>query len=407
MAADPTRDRVVVKEALIHKIGTPFRSIDLDTGKIEVLNLHGADLSFDSAGNMYVLDGYNTDSMSRYDPKGKPLPFEGSGSHKIENIDYLCYGPDRGSRGHCVAPDGNIYLLRALAKSLGSAVEVYGPDGKYKKTLVPGLGGGDAGIGVDAAGNVYVGSNLKKASAPLPAGLKDRVPADNWLWWKGARGNRQPPPWGYTYCNPYLVYIGSVFKFGPEGGAVYGYQSLNRAQKKKYVLNKECRNAADAPPGADAYKSSYLDVDVKVAGAKWSYLGVGAVPNSLDGPAGDPGCVCSPGHLDVDLWGRVYAPDISRFSVVMLDSAGNMISRIGGYGNADSAGPLRPRASGTSEASAKEVGPGSSVPEPEIAFVAPQGCAYARDRLSVADHVNRRLTVIRFDWSAEETCKLP
>jgi len=75
----------------------------------------------------------------------------------------------------------------------------------------------------------------------------------------------------------------------------------------------------------------------------------------------------------------------------ILDGAGNRIARIGSYGNADSAGP------------------DSKVPEPEIAFAWPTVCDYAEadGKLYVTDSVNRRVVVVRFDYSATAECPLP
>jgi DNA-binding beta-propeller fold protein YncE len=98
-----------------------------------------------------------------------------------------------------------------------------------------------------------------------------------------------------------------------------------------------------------------------------------------------------PSHLETDLYGRVYAPSAFHFSVEMLDSAGNRIARIGSYGNGDSAGP------------------GSLVPQPEIAFAGPVACAFSeRDsRLYVSDMANRRVVAIKCSYAAEAACAIP
>jgi hypothetical protein len=83
----------------------------------------------------------------------------------------------------------------------------------------------------------------------------------------------------------------------------------------------------------------------------------------------------------------VFAPDPFRFSVEMLDTNGNQIARIGRYGNADSAGP------------------GSKVPDPEIALAWPNFVSVAGGKVYVCDSNNRRITVVRFDYGAEETCE--
>jgi hypothetical protein len=145
-----------------------------------------------------------------------------------------------------------------------------------------------------------------------------------------------------------------------------------------------------APADATAYKSGYLGWDVKVAGAQWRYVGIGIIRHSFDRFTGDDGCECLQSQLDVDPYGRVYAPSAFHSSVEMVDAAGNRLARIGAYGNADSAGT------------------GSKVPQPEIAFAWPAECDYAEadGKLYVSDSVNRRVLVVRFDAAATEACDL-
>ncbi|MCG3177857.1 MAG: hypothetical protein BIFFINMI_00177 [Phycisphaerae bacterium] len=370
LAADPERGRVIVKEHRTLRMRQPFRSIDLDSGKMTSLDLTGSDITLDGKGNIYCTDGYAETYIARYDPSGKPLPFAGSESNRIP-VQFRSYGPDQGLRGHRVAPDGDLFIIRSVNHGVGATLDQYGPDGKLKKAgLVAGIGGGDSGLGVDAAGNLYVGLNLRPADRPFPAEFAGVMPADNWLWW---RKKQMPPPWGYIYINPYLFHMGAVFKFGPAGGVIYGEQL---AKKKTDQITSPGSELTNAPADAVAYKSAYLQYDVKVAGSMWSYGGIGTIPASIDGPTPDPGCKCMPSHLDADLYGRVFAPDPFLFDVQMIDSAGNRIARIGQYGNSDDAGPA-------------------------IRFSGPEACDFAEadGRLYVSDIANRRVVVIRFDWS--------
>jgi hypothetical protein len=173
--------------------------------------------------------------------------------------------------------------------------------------------------------------------------------------------------------------MGALFKFGPEGGRIYGQQG-----SKKSEIASPGSELEKAPADAAAYKTACYARDVKVSGAKWRYGGVGGVPASLDGPRPDPGCSCMPSHLDTDLWGRSYLPNAFLFGVDVVDSAGNRIARIGRYDNADYTGP-------------------------EIAFAGPEACDFAEadGRLYVSDISSRRLAVIRFDWAAAAECAVP
>jgi hypothetical protein len=380
IAADPKRNRVIVYEHLNARAFKGHRQIDTGTGEVTVLDTRGSDLALDRDGNIYVMDRYNANSMSRYTPDWKPLPFSGTGSNKIE-YQYRAYGPSMGLRGHVIMPNGDIYVRRSPNHARVSSISVFGPDGKLKQeNLVYGAGSGDSGIGVDNRGNIYLGMNLKPADSAIPADFADAVPASNWKYYRRERDKR-PAPWCDIYANPYLFHMGAVFKFGPEGGRIYG----NFDTRKKDEGEEELA-LAKAPADAVALKSSYLNWDVKVVGAKWRYEGVGIIPQSFDGFRGDDGCECLQSQLDADLYGRVYAPSVFYSSVEMIDSAGNRIARIGAYGNADSAGP------------------DSRVPNPTIPFVWPCETDYTEfdGKLYVTDSVNRRVVVVRFDWADEK-----
>jgi sugar lactone lactonase YvrE len=377
MVADPARKRVIVWD-----MGGGHSTIDTETGKRAAFKLPGNDLALDKDGNIYLMGGYDSNAILRVDPTGKPLPFPATGANKLD-IKFRAYGPVMGLRGHVIAPNGDLYVRRSPNHALVSTVDVYGPDGAIRKAaLVNGCGSGDSGIGVDNRGNVYLGMNLKPADEPIPADFAKAVPAQAWGYYRKVD---RPAPWSYLYANPYLFHMGSVMKFGPEGGQIYGnYTPKGGAPDDSLALDK-------APADAPAYKSGYLRWDVKVAGAKWRYAGIGIIPHSFDGFTGDDGCECLQSQLDADPYGRVYAPSAFHSSVEMLDAAGNRLARIGAYGNADNG-----------------QAPQISDLKSHIFFAWPAECDYAEadGRLYVSDSVNRRIAVIRFDATAAETCGL-
>jgi len=377
LAADPPRKRLIVAE---HGAGHVL--MDLETGKASPFRLPGNDLAVDTEGNIYLMGGYGSNALVRVDAQGKPLAFPATGTNKLE-VKFRGYGPNMGLRGHCIAPNGDLYVRRSPDHACVATVDVWGPDGTLKKAaLINGAGSGDSGIGVDNRGNVYLGMNLKPASEPIPPDFAQAVPARAWSYYRKAD---RPAPWSYLYANPYFFHMGAIFKFGPEGGQIYG----NFSPKAQFI--DESLALAKAPADAVAYKSGYLAWDVKVVGAKWRYPGIGIIPHSFDGFTGDDGCECLQSQLDADPYGRVYAPSAFYSSVEMVDAAGNRLARIGAYGNADSAGL------------------GSKVPQPEIAFAWPTECDYAEadGRLYVSDSVNRRVLVVRFEATAAQTCGIP
>jgi DNA-binding beta-propeller fold protein YncE len=374
LAADPQRNRVIVSDQ-----ESGHTAIDLETGNRTPLRLPGNDFALDKDGNIYLMGGYDSNALLRFDPQAKPLPFSATGTNKLA-VKFRGYGPNMGLRGHCIAPNGDLYVRRSPDHACVATVDVFHPDGTLKKAgLINGAGSGDSGIGVDNRGNIYLGMNLKPAAEPIPTDFAKIVPAAAWGYYR--KLDRQPP-WSYLYANPYLFHMGAIFKFGPEGGQIYGDFS------PKALFIAPSLALANAPADAVAYKSGYLGWDVKVVGAKWRYPGIGIIPHSFDRFTGDDGCECLQSQLDADPYGRVYAPSAFYSSVEMVDSAGNRLARIGAYGNADSAGP------------------GSKVSEPEIAFAWPAECDYAEadGKLYVSDSVNRRVMVVRFDAGATESC---
>jgi len=386
VTGDPERNRVIYREMLTGMRWKPIRTIDLATGRRERF-LTGTDTVLDRHGNIYVMGAYGSNAMFRYDPAGKPLPFEATGSHRLSTGVWSSYGPDIGLRGHCVALNGQIYLIRSNKWTGGvvNRVDVFNPDGTPKKpSFIDGLQAGDCGIGVDAAGNVYVGVNVKPKNKPLPGAFVGRVPQKPWDWWRFDRQGPRDAPWCYPFQNTYLNHMGSVLKFGPQGGRLYGLATKPRVKKGEPVPPMPVlADVNNAPAGAEAYWSGYLKKEARVVGALWRYGGVGPIP--CDFGWGDPGCICWNSRLAVDPYGRVFAPNVFRFSVEMLDTNGNRIARIGRYGNSDSAGP------------------GSRILEPEIAFAWPAHVDVAGGQVFVSDPSNRRITVVKFEWQAQES----
>jgi NHL repeat len=385
MAADPANDRVIVDDSFASR--KTLVAVSLKDSKKTNFLKSGTDVAVDKNSNVYVLDGYGSNTLSRYDSAGKPLPFASTGKHKLSTGIYRGYGPDLGMRGIEVALNGDFYVFRsnnyALEDKTSAKVDRFASDGKKIGTVIKGLGHGDCGLGVDAAGNVYVGVNLKPADKPIPAAFVGQVSAKRWLNWH--KGRREESVWHLDYYNPYLFHFGAVMKFGKEGGTLWGHKP-NGYRKKE---GSDLWDASKAPAEAVGYKSGYLYKDIKVQGAKWRYPECGIIPTS-DANWGDPACVCMTSDLDADPWGRVYVPNAFRFTVDRLDTAGNLIERIGGYGNADSAGP------------------GSKIPQPEIAFVSPVNLDVALDgKLYVSDWTNQRVTQIKFEYSAEAVTSLP
>jgi DNA-binding beta-propeller fold protein YncE len=371
--ADPARNRVLIRTlSARYKVN----ALDLTTGEKTSFLKGASEIAVAPDGTVVASGPYGSGALLRFDANGKPLPWPGQADNRLTGLPFNSLGLGLGQRGLTVAPNGDIYFVRAHQnKGVASRVDVFGPDGKKKRdALVDGMGIGDCGIGVDAAGNVYLGVNVKPSGKLYPAEFADRIPPHNWLSWAMWNYQYRAAPWDYSLRNEYLYHLGAVMKFGPEGGAFYGQGSFGYAGA---AASRTPPLAVDqAPADAPEYLSGYLYERIKVVGARWRYAGMGIVPSS-ERRWGDNSCVCMTSRLAADGFGRVFVPNVFLFCVDMLDTDGNRIARIGDYGNADDrAGAF---------------------------FAWPAFVDVAEDRLYVADSVNNRLSIVAFDYSDEAT----
>ena len=123
--------------------------------------------------------------------------------------------------------------------------------------------------------------------------------------------------------------------------------------------------------------------------AEWFYGGVGFNPG---------GCICWNSRFDLDYFARSFAPEPLRFSVAVLDSNGNLILRIGKYGNVDDGSPL-----------IRSRGPARtrSVGDDEVALAYACYVATHTDRrLFIADAGNARIASVRLDYHVTERVRL-
>jgi len=352
--------------------GAGFVRIDLKTGEQSPLVLKGTahpfgELIVGRDGNFYIHGGGGQE-LYRFNAKGDPLPFAASEQPKLKLA-----RTSKTLRGLFVTRDGTIYVLSWDYRKL-TYLDSYDSQGNpLRKDIIAGLASGATGIQVDPAGNYYVTENIKPFDVMFPQPFGDRILSKTWKWFD--LKDTRPAPWCYNYDNAYLSFWGCLLKFPAAGGTLYG-------------LSASGRPIADAPADAVSFKSGYLARDVKVSGAAW-IRPYAAYAGSHDFGADGSNCMCIANRMSLDDFGRLFVPDPFRFCVTVFDPNGNIITRIGTYGNLDSAGP------------------GSDVPDPAIAFAWPRYVACMKDRMVVSDAVNRRLAVIGLRSFGTETCLLP
>jgi len=184
--------------------------------------------------------------------------------------------------------------------------------------------------------------------------------------------------------DPLPTCSGTLMKFKPKKGKV-----LSSSKKNAVPLARE------AAPKRPTDVRMAFGGHSWVEGAEWLYGGVGR-----DGflPNWAPNCSCWNSRPALDLYARSYATELGRSNVAILDTNGNLIMRIGKYGNVDDGMPI-----------IKDGGPTKprSIGGDEIALAAPGYVASHTDRrLFIADYGNFRILSVRLGYHQDERIPL-
>lgn len=160
---------------------------------------------------------------------------------------------------------------------------------------------------------------------------------------------------------------------------------------------KELPVPLGARPNRPADLRRSADGSMWIEGHEWLYGGVGF--GGFNSSKGGGGCACWHARFALDYFARSFAPEVDHFSVAVLDTSGNLIVRIGRYGNADDGrpliaegGPPRPRSVG-----------GDEVALMDAAYVA----THTDRRLFIADGGNQRILSVKLDYHTTERLPLP
>ncbi len=179
--------------------------------------------------------------------------------------------------------------------------------------------------------------------------------------------------------------------------------------KVKPGQNKWLSSAGTAPVPLDkaSQPKRHPDLDAKsqkklwVEGAEWFYGGVGNCSFKIA-----TGCICwQQSRFTLDYFARSFAPENDQFSVAVLDSNGNLIMRIGQYGNADDGMALWKGKTGKGP---MLVSPNArSIGGDEVALMHPSHVATLTDRhLYVGDVGNSRIVQVKLDYHAQQVVAL-
>jgi DNA-binding beta-propeller fold protein YncE len=155
--------------------------------------------------------------------------------------------------------------------------------------------------------------------------------------------------------------------------------------------NKTLSNKKDIPVPLSMEQQPKRSIDIQgyttgwVEGAEWFFGGVGFNAS---------GCVCWNSRFSKDYFNRSFAPETQNYSVAVIDSSGNLILRIGKYGNVDDGKPL------ISDGGPKVT---NSIGGDEVClFYACYVASHSDKRLFIADAGNTRIVSVKLGYYEEE-----
>ena len=336
---------------LLQREGTPFVVSDINGKTLTPRKTAGPGLGYmctDAADNWYVSvqPGYSTlAELWKFSRDGKRLKFGDADAIIPEDV-----GKRGNIKGVTVTRSGDIYIVAAYrdfpkavkrgkkpwskgAAYLLSRVDVYSPDGTLKKKgLVRSQALSD--VLVDREGNIYV--------------------IEGKLRYKSRPRRTWPPPFlskaaakkyeGQEHVNQRKALMQRLVCFSPEGGVLDG---------------------DGGPPQL------------------WHHPGVSGV-SPLEGWGH-----LQPAHMCLDPDQRIWIPDTYNYSVKAVDRAGNLMLRVGKYGNEECRG-------GGGD---KKLEGANIVVDPEIPLARPHGLAVYGDFLFIVDMMSHRVVRCRVAYA--------
>lgn len=385
---NPKNKKLYVSECRHAYVGKAFkdvREIDPVTGSITKIELpfDAEDMAFDQKGFAYLR---TLKTLARYDISTIPwkeVPWDygtenesvhtDSGNQrreaKLKSGIELPAGGDWHNGGMYINPKGQLavscktsypneekdpkfvpimYPGRSMAGRGGNvAIHVYDQYGKFViKDFIPGLANNTYGIGLDNACNLYT----------MTTGTRI-----------------------YNGERYYNKLTGTLLKAKPNKAKII---SSGTDLMKLPIPLTEAEKPKETPTFTEpSYGNAW------VQGAEWFFGGVG-----FSGKNAGQGCSCWNATMAFDYFNRSFAPEIDRYSVAVVDEEGNLILRVGQYGNCDSQGPLSKAPLG-----------GDEVGMTHGAYLA----TLTDKSLFIADPANQRIISVKLNYAKTAKQKLP
>ena len=361
------------------------------------------------SGDLYALKWPVT--IRRYDRSGKPVPWadrrvppdpetrqaaewRNRGDDKIPNHAFVPVSMTemphtlgvRWSDGHHFVLE--VHPSQGYGRSWKAMYEYLPTSQRASDTpIIWKLSDNAVGPKFDAAGNIYLAEIVRPKGWLYPPEVKAHLER------KGRKAE--------VYFNCY----GSIVKFSPKGGMIE-FPKMNMGREAfdgEPALDPTLKTIeADSPTGWSVWRSTAVG-PAKIIGAEWMHPGVGHV--------GWYGCNCENITFDVDEFGRTFFPDFCLYRIQVIDTAGNAITHIGGYGNAENRGPdspvIDPKTGQLRERRADDPKDlNSPFAEPDIAMAWPNSVGVTDKHLYIGDHFNRRLLRAKLVYAVEAVCEV-
>ena len=410
---NPKTGLLYLTEGHTGALGKMFKEIveiDPVTGKTRLVQIpfDAEDMAFDADGLIYLRDYL---ALARYDPGDfgalpwREVPWD--------------YGEERKE----VSANANSDRRTA---SLLSTIVTYSGTSLHK-----------GGLAISQNGNLVISCYVTKDNPAAISLRTDEKPASldgnetRAADKKWAAGNLFPPRF-----YPGRMYWGEVYVFNKHGQFIYKdavpgitelfgvyldrednvylLSTLTRMLGEKPYYNGKSGTLMKFKPGVARVKVAGMNglIPVKlsksdepkrpadlfgyntklwVEGAEWKYGGVGFCGKNAI-------CSCWYCRFALDFFARSFVPEVDRCTVAVLDSNGNLILRVGRYGNVEDGRPL-------------DLAGGPPDPRPlggdEVGlFYAPYLATQTDRRLFIADPGNGRILSVRLQYHAEETIAL-
>jgi DNA-binding beta-propeller fold protein YncE len=361
------------------KHGGDWLRIDEKTGKVKkrlkLKNGIGTQLVAAPDGSLVTLGHWSGSGLIRFDRDGKPLNWPGLKTsripyHGIMNFMERVLAVKSLNEIYVILPPKYLTNRKNFAVGGGArnTVDVLGADGKPKRTAVWQCTHG-AILRVDHKGNIYLADMVTPPGRAWPEFFDGKLTPV-------AKRGRQPAD------RQWLSYLyGSIVKFPPSGGAIWYAGQKGHSSS---CVGKPSKAFLASPSIKVGAHKAYAKGKAELQGAAWYRFGF--APFGIHNTSGN--CSCEGAGFDVDMFGRVFYPNVGQFRVEVVDPANNMIGTFGKYGNQDSGGK------------------DAAVKKPKIPFAWPLTVVTSDTHAYVADSINRRIVKVKLGYRAEASCEV-